>query len=176
MCIPVFKCATPHCSQCSPLHCSIFWEAGAWQGMWYTHSMPCSLAQVSMRLFWKWVLLSDTVPSGVPCHQKTCFSPPAHSLMGWGEGQKRPWLCVSPARQQQKLPCSINTVFSTNLKHSPILATMRKMNSLPVKISTDLNKSKTYKTVIASAYTIYCNCCVQVIHNNIYKKEQTQLC
>lgn len=39
-----------------PLYHSVFLEAGAWQQMWYTHSMPCSLAQVFLRLFWTWVL------------------------------------------------------------------------------------------------------------------------
>ena len=33
------------------------------------------------------------VPLPTPC------APPAHSLVAWGEGQKRPWLCVSPAQR-----------------------------------------------------------------------------
>lgn len=52
----------------SPLYHLIFLEAGAWEGMWYTQSMPCSLAQVSVRSFQKWILLSNLFLSGVPCH------------------------------------------------------------------------------------------------------------
>lgn len=34
------------------------------------------LAQVTIRLFWKWVLLSSSILSGMPCCHKTCFLTP----------------------------------------------------------------------------------------------------
>jgi len=61
---------------------------------------------------------------------------PTYLQVGWCEKQKRPWLCVSTAHQQQKHPCVINTVFSTNPEHGPILATMKTINSIPAKAST----------------------------------------
>ena len=75
--------------------------------------------------------LGSAVPAVSP--PNSLCPPPASSLVGWGEKQKNPWLCVSPAQQQLKHPCVINTVFSTNPKHSPIQATVKKINSIPAK-------------------------------------------
>jgi len=44
--------------------------------------------------------------------------------------------CVSTAQQQLKHSSIINTIFHTNPKHSPIEATMKKLNSIPGKTST----------------------------------------
>ena len=75
------------------------------------------------------------------CPLPPSCAPPAHSLVGWCEKQKRLWLRASTTAQQSlKHPHIINTVFSTNLKHSPILATMKKINSLPAKTSTSLEQ------------------------------------
>ena len=76
-----------------------------------------------------WGQLSQLCPLPTPCALPAC------SLVGWGERQKRPWLCVSPAQQYRKHPCVINTVFSTNPKHSPTPATVKKTNSIPAKTS-----------------------------------------
>ena len=70
------------------------------------------------------------------CSLPVSCTPPAYSLVGWGEKQKKPWLCVSTTQQQLKHPSVINTVFSTNEMHSPILVPMKKINSTPAKIST----------------------------------------
>ena len=66
----------------------------------------------------------------------TPCAPPASLLVGWGEKQKSPWLWVSPAQQERKHPWVISTVFSTDPNHSPILATVKKINSIPAKTST----------------------------------------
>ena len=60
----------------SPLCHSIFLDASGWQGMWYTQSMLCFSAQESMRLFWKWVLMFDSVLSGLWCCHRTWFLGP----------------------------------------------------------------------------------------------------
>lgn len=44
--------------------------------MWYLQSATCFLAQMLMRLLLKWVPLSDSILSGVPCCHRTCFSRP----------------------------------------------------------------------------------------------------
>lgn len=44
----------------------------------------------------------------------------------WGEIQKMPWFCLSAAQQQQNHPCVINTVFSTNPRHSSMQLLWRK--------------------------------------------------
>jgi len=76
------------------------------------------------------------VGSAVPAGSPPNFLCTSTLLTGGGcEEEKRPWLCVSTAQQQLKHPCVINTVFSTNAKHSPILATMKKINSFPAKAS-----------------------------------------
>ena len=69
------------------------------------------------------------------CLLPTSCAPPARLLAGQYEEQTRPGLCVSIAQQYLKHPCIINTVHSTNLKHSSILATMKKINSTPAKTS-----------------------------------------
>jgi len=46
-------------------------------------------------------------------------------------------------RQGLKHPCIINTVFSTNPKHGPIQATIKKINSIPAKTSTMENEMAT---------------------------------
>ena len=64
-------------------------------------------------------------------------APPARSLVGQGEKQNRPWVCVSTVQQQPKHPCVTNTVFRTNLEHSLLPAATKKMNSIiPAKTST----------------------------------------
>ena len=66
----------------------------------------------------------------------TSHAHPAHLLAGWCEQQKEPWHPVSTAQQQRQHPCVINIVFSTNPKHCPILATLKKFNSITAKTST----------------------------------------
>lgn len=70
----------------SRLHRSIFPKLGAWQGIWYIHSIPWSLAQLFTRVFLKWFPLSDSVLSGLSCHHQTCFSRPSMALqaVAWG--------------------------------------------------------------------------------------------
>jgi len=65
----------------------------------------------------------------------------------WGEEHKRPWLRASTAQQQLKHPCLINAVFHTDPKHSPILATVKKISSIPAKTGT---KSGMYRWHINS--------------------------
>ena len=77
-----------------------------------------------------WGLLCWLCPLPASC------APPAPWPVGWGEKQKRHWLCVSTAQQWLKYPWIINTVFSTYPKHSPILATMKKTNSIPAETCT----------------------------------------
>ena len=80
-------------------------------------------------------------PVGVSCPgcvpSQLLVPPPAYSLVGWGEKQKRPGLCVSTAQHSLKHPCVTNSVSSTNPKHSPIPATLKKITSVPAKASTE---------------------------------------
>lgn len=62
--------------------------------------------------------------------------PASFLVIWWYEKQKKTWLCVSTAQQYWKHLYIINIVFSTNPNHSSILATMKKINSTPAKIST----------------------------------------
>lgn len=57
----------------------------------------------------------------------------------WQGSRRGPelWCCVSSVQQDLKYPC-VNTVFSTNLKHRPIQATVEKSNSIPAKSSTHM--------------------------------------
>ena len=66
----------------------------------------------------------------------TPCAPPGSSLVGWGEKQNSPWLWVSTAQQGREHPGVTNTVSSTNPKHSPIPATVKKTNSVPAEPST----------------------------------------
>lgn len=61
---------------CHLLHHLIFPETGVWQGMWYSHSVPCSLVQVTMRLLWRQIPLSNSVISGVLCPVRPAFQGP----------------------------------------------------------------------------------------------------
>ena len=91
---------------------------------------------------WGWHHVAQTIPLlswaqlSQLCPLPTSCAPPASTLAGRGEKQKRPWLCVSTAQQQPEQPCATNTAFNTNPKQSPIPATIEKINSVPAKIST----------------------------------------
>ena len=91
---------------------------------WTCHHRVWNILLVS------WGRLSQLRPLPTSC------APPAYSLAGQCEKKKRPWHCVRTAQQWLKHPCVINTVFSTNPKHSPIQATMKKINPIPAKTST----------------------------------------
>ena len=75
------------------------------------------------------------------CPLTTSCAPPAPCWRGGVRSRKGLVLCVSTTQQQLKHPCIINTVSSTNPKHSPIPATMKKINSIPAKTSTAAHKS-----------------------------------
>ena len=77
-----------------------------------------------------WGQPSQLCPLPAPC------APPASSLVGWCEEQKRPWLCVSAAQQQLKHPCVINIIFILNPKHSTIPVSRKKINFIPAKTRT----------------------------------------
>lgn len=53
----------------------------------------------------------------------------------WGGDQKRPWCSASPAQQWLKQPRISNTASSTDPKHSPMLVTVKKISSIPDRIS-----------------------------------------
>lgn len=84
--------------------------------------------------YWAWCQMVWTIPLVSWGHlTQLCLLPPSHapqiSSAVWPyTGQKRPWLWVNPAHQQQKHPHIINPMFSTNPKHSPILANGKKIN------------------------------------------------
>ena len=107
-----------HRSECPPLPSSS--PSSILQSM-TSHGLGCPLGQSGSAV--------PAVSPPTPC------APPACSLVGWGEEQNSPWLWVSPAQQGRKHPCAINTVSSTNPKHSPIPATVKKMNSTPAESS-----------------------------------------
>ena len=50
-------------------------------------------------------------------------------------GAKQPWCCTSTAQQELKQPCVLSIVFSRNLRHSIIRATVKKSNAIPAKTS-----------------------------------------
>ena len=78
------------------------------------------------------------------CPLPSSCVPPASSLAGRCEEQKRPWLCVSTAQRELKHPCVISAVSSTNPKHSPIPATMKKIYSIPAKTNIKMNVTWQY--------------------------------
>lgn len=78
------------------------------------------------------------------CPLQTSGDPTVHSLVGQGGRQEKPWHCAS-TQQELKYSCAVNTAFSTCPKHSPLLATVKKNNSIPVKTSTK-NKIVNYET------------------------------
>ena len=82
--------------------------------------------------FVSWGQLSWLRPLPASC------APPACSLAGQCEEQKRPWCCVRAAQQKLKHPWVVSTVFGTNPKHSNMQATMEKINSVPAKTSTSV--------------------------------------
>lgn len=55
------------------------------------------------------------------------------SLVGWVRSWNTPWLC---ALQEWKRPCVTNVVLSTHPKHSPVQATVEKINPLPPQTGT----------------------------------------
>ena len=81
-----------------------------------------------------WGQLSRLCPLPASC------APPASSLVGWGEEQKRPWLCKHCSAVTKTSLC-YQHCFSTNPKHSLILATVKKINSIPAKISAFCNNN-----------------------------------
>jgi len=81
-------------------------------------------------------------PFPVPC------APPASSLVGQREKQKRPRCCVSTAQRHLKHPCVISTVLVTNLKHSTIQDTMKNFNSIPAKNSTPFQRGPWCKSSV----------------------------
>lgn len=89
----------------------------------YTLSiMPCDME-------FPFGLMGSAVPAVSPSN---FLCPPAHLLVGWGEEQKRPWLNVSTAQQQQKYQC-VNFIRILNSKHSTVPSTRKKVNSIPAK-------------------------------------------
>lgn len=77
---------------------------------------------------------------GQPSHPDmlpTSCALPDSFLMGWQEEQKRPLLCISSVWKSWKYLFVINAVFSTNPKHYPSLASIKKTNSIPAKTGTD---------------------------------------
>lgn len=79
-----------------------------------------------------------------------------------------PWLCLSAAQQQQKHPCIINTIFSTNPRHSSMQLLWRKFTlsqSNPVHCSgstaTDISRGCSLAT------------CLQLLDKGLYQILQT---
>lgn len=66
---------------------------------------------------WAWCQLGSAVPWAVPPSQFPVW-PPAHSLAGLCEKQKRPWPRVSPGHQYQNDSCVTNTVSSPKAKQN----------------------------------------------------------
>lgn len=62
------------------------------------------------------------------------FPSPACSLEGQSEKNRKPQCCASPV-QQERTQCVIISVLVTNLKHSTIQASMKKMSSIPSRPS-----------------------------------------
>lgn len=82
-----------------------------------------------------WIILRQLswfCPHTAPCAN------PASSLAGQCEKQRCSQLYASTVLQQLKHQCGISTVSSTDPKHSTISATMKKMNSIPAKVSTSI--------------------------------------
>lgn len=73
------------------------------------------------------------ISAGVSCPSCLPSQLLVHPWPTCNKKQRRAWLCVSTAQQSQKHPRIINAVFSTNLKHSPTPATIKKINSIPAK-------------------------------------------
>lgn len=62
------------------------------------------------------------------CDSSTFLSPPASWLARQCERQRSPWPCVSTVQHQLDIP-GLSTLSSTNPKHSPMPAAVKKMNS-----------------------------------------------
>ena len=113
-----------------------------WEDKHHNSKCPSLPSSSPHFICWAWHCMVWSVPlvSGGQLFQlhplPTSCTPPTSLLVGWGEKQKSPWLSVSTAQQWLNHPCDINTVFNTNVKHSPILATAKKMNSIAAKCST----------------------------------------
>lgn len=82
---------------------------------------------------WYGISLQSAGTSWLSCVPSQFFvhppPPPACWLVSWCKKQERPWCCANTAQKQWKHSRVIHTAFSTNLKHSPILATTKKINS-----------------------------------------------
>jgi len=89
-----------------------------------------------MTLYGKEYLFAQ-VGSAVPAASPPSLLPiPGLLAAGQSEEQRRPWPCAITAQQQLKDWCVINTALVTNLKHSTIRAAMKKINSIPARLST----------------------------------------
>lgn len=82
-----------------------------------------------------WISWRQLFPPSVsplnPC------APTAWLLLGWAEKQKWPWLYEALLFSNINIP--VLSVSSTNTNHSPIQATMMKINSVPAKPSISCN-------------------------------------
>lgn len=81
----------------------------------------------------------------VPTHPQT-----AH-WWGWGEEQKRPWLCASTALcNSQNIP-ELSTLSAAQISSSPIPLTAKKISSVPPK--TSLCKTERYYYTYSAAHS-----------------------
>lgn len=110
----------------------------------------CHLNLLSMMLTGSGIYLRSV---GVRCPSCVRSQPLVHpqSTHWWGGARSRKSLaCVTSAQQYRKHPCPVNTVYSTNLNYNLILASMKKINSIPAKTST-----LTKKTLQTTAITFF---------------------
>lgn len=89
---------------------------------------------------WRYMVWNISLVSGGQlsplCPLPAPWPPPAYSLWGAEQEQRRPWRCTSTAQEQLKHCCVINTGLVADLQHSTVRAAVKKMNSLPAKPST----------------------------------------
>ena len=120
-----------------PSHATFIWEKECHHSeLPHFLVLPPALYCWAWRMVWIIPLVRRSQLSRL-CPLPAACAPPASLLVGWGERQRRPWLCVSTAQQYWKHPCATSTVFSTDPKHSPILATVKEINSTPAKLAQD---------------------------------------
>ena len=120
----------------APLHVTVTWEDKrhlSEHPPFLLLPQLCMLSMTSYGMGYPFGQLRSALPAS--------YAPPAYSLVGGCEMQKRPWRCVSTAQQYLQRRCVTNTVFITNPKHSPILATVKKINPTPAKTSTEVKRS-----------------------------------
>jgi len=96
-------------------------------------------------------------------------APPAYSLAGHCEKQKRPWHNVSAVQQQLKHPCVINTVLDTNPKHSTIQATRKKINSSLAKTGTKVLGWEVFFHSFSSQVLFLCFVFFFLLHKVLHK-------